>query len=99
VDADLSPVAASEAGFGDIATLFGESASRVVVSVENSRTAELLTLAAREGVPATAIGRVGGDRIRMSIAGRRVLDEPLAEIEQVWSTVIDRYFERAAAIA
>ena len=98
-DADLSPVPAGAAGFGDIATLFGESASRVVVSVGRDRTAELEARAAKEGVAAAVIGRVGGDRVRVAIAGRRVIDETLADAERLWSTAIDRYFESARAIA
>jgi phosphoribosylformylglycinamidine synthase len=98
-DADLSPVPAGAAGFGDIATLFGESASRVVVSVGRDRTAELEARAAKEGIAAAVIGRVGGDRVRVAIAGRRVIDEALADAERLWSTAIDRYFESARAIA
>jgi phosphoribosylformylglycinamidine synthase len=98
-DADLSPVPAGAAGFGDIATLFGESASRVVVSVGRDRTAELEARAAKEGIAAAVIGRVGGDRVRVAIAGRRVIDEVLADAERLWSTAIDRYFESARAIA
>jgi phosphoribosylformylglycinamidine synthase len=57
-------------GFGDVATLFGESASRAIVSVEATRAAEFLALASAGGVPAAAIGRVGGDRIRIAVDGR-----------------------------
>ena len=97
-DADIAAVPA-DAAFGDIATLFGESASRVVVSVAPTRTAALVALAFAAGVPATTIGRVGGDRIRISIAGRRVIDEPLRDAERTWATAIDRYFEPKRAIA
>ena len=97
-DTDVAAVAA-EGAFGDIATLFGESASRVVVSVAANRTAEMVALAAAAGVPATAIGRVGGDRIRISVEGRRLIDEPLHEAERIWSTAIDNYFEPTRAIA
>jgi phosphoribosylformylglycinamidine synthase subunit PurL len=96
-DVDVEAVPASAAPFGDIATLFGESASRVVVSVAPERLDELVALGTREGVPATVIGRVGGDRIRISIEGRAVVDEPLATAEQVWATAIGRYFEGSRA--
>ncbi len=95
---DLQAVA-STAGFGDIATLFSESASRVVVSVAPGREAELLSLAAREQVPARRIGVVGGNRIQMAIDGRMVIDEALADVERAWNTAIERYFEPARAIA
>jgi phosphoribosylformylglycinamidine synthase len=98
-EVDIPAVDLDTDGWGDVATLYGESASRAVVSVTVSRTAEFLALAASEGVPAAVIGRVGGDRIRVSIAGRPVLDEPLADAERIWSTAIDRFFESTRAIA
>ena len=39
---------------------FGESASRVIVSVEESRAADVLARAVAAGVPAALIGRTGG---------------------------------------
>jgi phosphoribosylformylglycinamidine synthase len=95
----VAPVASEAADFGDIATLFAESAARVVISTSPGHTAELLALAAREHVPATVIGQVGGDRIRASIGGRLVLDEPFADVERLWATAIDRYFEDVRAVA
>jgi len=98
-DVDVPAVDAAVAAFADTATLFGESASRVVVSVESGRTVELETLAREAGVPVAVIGRVGGSRIRVAIAGRRVLDEPLADVERLWSGAIGQYFESQRAIA
>ncbi|HTM03349.1 MAG TPA: phosphoribosylformylglycinamidine synthase subunit PurL [Vicinamibacterales bacterium] len=89
-----------EAGhFGDVVTLFGESASRVVVSVRAQQAAELLALARKAGVPAAAIGTVGGGAVRMSIDGRSVIDAPLVELEHLWSTSIESFFEKQRAIA
>ena len=96
---EMPGVASVTPGLGDIATLFSESASRVIVSVAAGREADLLGLAAREGVSARRIGLVGDSRIRVAIDGRRVLDEPLHEAEQTWATAIERYFEPARAIA
>jgi phosphoribosylformylglycinamidine synthase subunit PurL len=95
-DVDVAAVAPGTPAFRDIATLFGESASRVVVSVAPERVDELLSLAQREHVPGAVIGRVGGDRLRISIEGRLVLDEPLAEAQRVWATSIERYFGAGA---
>jgi phosphoribosylformylglycinamidine synthase subunit PurL len=83
----------------DVATVFGESASRVVVSAAPDRAHELLALASSAGVPAAVIGRVGGNAIRIAVAGRIVIDEALSMAEQIWSTAIDRYFEPRKAIA
>jgi len=99
VEADLAAVPGASGAYEDISTLFSESASRVVVSVAPGRVDELLALAAGAGVPAAAIGLVGGDRIRMSVDGRRVIDEPRAAAEEIWSTAIEECFERRRAIA
>jgi phosphoribosylformylglycinamidine synthase len=98
-EVDVAPVETALPVFGDIATLFGESATRVVVSVSATRTAELVALANTHGVTATAIGLVGGDRIRIAIGGRSVIDAPLADAERIWATTIDRHLESRRAIA
>ena len=96
--ADIPEVAA-HAGFGDVAALFGESASRVIVSVDAGRTAEVQALARDAGVPAAVVGRVGGDRIRIALDGRVVLDELVTDVEPLWSNAIGGYFESKRAVA
>jgi phosphoribosylformylglycinamidine synthase len=83
----------------DVMTLFGEAASRAVVSVEPQYASELLRRAANAGVPAVEIGRVGGDRIRLSVDGRVAIDESLRDVERMWSTTIENFFERSRAVA
>jgi len=96
---DVPAVAASETAFSAIATLFGESASRVVVSVAAARADELAGLATAAGVPVAVIGRVGGERIRIAIDGDIVIDDSLAEAEDVWANAIGRWFGRPRAVA
>jgi len=96
-EADLPLVETAIPGFLDVSALFAESASRVVVSVAANRVAELQALAAEAGVPATVVGRVGGDRIRVAVAGRGVLDESLVAAERLWSCAIGNYFESRQA--
>jgi phosphoribosylformylglycinamidine (FGAM) synthase-like enzyme len=98
VEIDVQGVAAAP-GWRDVATLFGESASRAVVAVSPEHVDQLLAMAASVNLPAARIGVVGGDRIRVSIEGERVLDEPLAASELIWSTAIEEYFERRRAVA
>jgi phosphoribosylformylglycinamidine synthase len=80
-----------------IAALFGESASRAVVSVSAAHLAPLLTLAADLGVPAQAIGRTGGSRITMTVAGSAGIDTTVAEAEHLWANALGGYFVRATA--
>jgi phosphoribosylformylglycinamidine synthase len=98
-ESDVPPVDVEAASYAEVAALFNESASRVVVSASANRADELLTLARREGVAAALIGRVGGTRIQLRLSGRIVIDEALADTERIWSMAIDRFFERQQAIA
>jgi phosphoribosylformylglycinamidine synthase len=97
--ADVTAVDVPVAAFGDIASLFGESPSRVIVSVDRIRTAELEALATENRVPVAVIGRVGGGRIRIAVNGRDVINEPLADVERLWSGAIGAFFESQRAIA
>src|SRR5438067_2410263 len=79
------------------AALFGESASRVVVSAAPDRTADVLARAAAVGVTARVIGRVGGSVLRVAVAGETAIDLSIDEAERVWSTTIEAYFARRVA--
>jgi len=79
------------------AALFGESASRVVVSVVPDELTAVLQHAAKAGVPARVLGETGGNRLRMAIAGTIVIDESVHEAEHIWSTALDRYFVKRVA--
>jgi phosphoribosylformylglycinamidine synthase len=79
------------------ATLFGESASVAVVSVRPDDCATLLQLAAASRVPAEVIGRTGGSRLLMRVAGQPAIDCTVAEAEHIWSTSIERCFAGRAA--
>ena len=81
----------------DAATLFGESASRAVVSVRSEDREAFLALARQAGVPAQVIGRSGGSRLLLRIDGRTVIDCAVSEAEQAWSTTIEKYFARRVA--
>ena len=102
VGADVTvPLAGpDESGRDDVAmaaTLFGETASRVVVSVADSRTSQFLERAAAASVPARVIGRTGGSRFRLSVSETPAIDCLVAEIEQVWANGLAGYFGGQAA--
>jgi phosphoribosylformylglycinamidine synthase II len=80
-----------------IQTLFGESASRAVVSVSAGRRKQLVALATEAGVPAAVIGRTGGSRIRIAVGGVAAIDCSVSEAEQIWSSALARYFAGRAA--
>jgi phosphoribosylformylglycinamidine synthase subunit PurL len=80
-----------------VSALFGESASRAVVSVTAANLQALLQLAAELGVPARSIGQTGGEQMVMTVAGSPAIDCPVAEAEQVWSHALGRHFGGRAA--
>ena len=86
---------------GDIdlvsATLFGESASRVVVSVDPGETAAVLAAAAEAGVTAARVGATGGSVIRIAIAGSVIIDCPVHEAESRWANSLPAIMAGRAA--
>jgi phosphoribosylformylglycinamidine synthase len=92
LEVDVPAVASGVAG-----TLFGESASRAVVTVRPNDRQALLAMAAAIGVPALAIGRTGGPAIRIAVGGELAIECPLAEAEQIWKTSLEQHFAGRAA--
>jgi len=90
---DLNSIASGDDRFDLVATLFAESASRVVVSVAADRVAELLTLAGGAAVPVTRLGEVGGTAIRIAIDGVPALEVPVSDAERIWSTALESLFD------
>jgi phosphoribosylformylglycinamidine synthase subunit PurL len=88
---------ARDAGVNTAAALFGESASRVVVSAVPSDVTRVLELAAAANVPARVIGQTGGNRLRFAVGGEIVIDQSVDEAERAWSTAIDQYFAKRVA--
>ena len=81
----------------DAAALFGESASRVVVSAAPERVAEITARAVEGGVPVRVLGNSGGPQLRISIDSRIAVDVEIAHAEEAWSSTISRYFVRRVA--
>jgi phosphoribosylformylglycinamidine synthase len=97
LEADIRAAGVSPASWIDIVTLFGEAPSRVVVSAAEGELGRLQRLAAEWGVPARAIGRTGGARLRIRVDGRPVVDVAVGEAEAIWSTALERYFHQRVA--
>ena len=74
------------------ALLFGESQSRIVVTVRKGDAASLLGLAAKRGVPASVIGTTGGPDIRIEHNGRTVVDLSVAEARHIWMNALPAFF-------
>ncbi len=74
----------SASGLRPEANLFGESASRAVVSCLDQHRSALLALAGEMGVPAQEIGETGGDRICIAPG----VDVALSEAHDVWTRTL-----------
>jgi phosphoribosylformylglycinamidine synthase len=97
-DVALDPVSvARDPRLNQAAALFGESASRVVVSASADRVDDVLARAAAQRVPAQVIGKTGGRQLRVSVAGELAIDVPVGELERIWTSAIERHFIRRVA--
>jgi phosphoribosylformylglycinamidine synthase len=95
VEANL-PLAGDAGPHQVAATLFGESASRIIVSVSPEHVDAVLEAARSIAVPAAVIGQTGGDRIRLTVAGAVAIDSPVIEAERAWQSAIERYMTQRA---
>jgi phosphoribosylformylglycinamidine synthase subunit PurL len=79
------------------AALFGESASRVIVSATAAAAVAVMDRAAAARVPARIVGRTGGPRLSVAVAGEAAIDVSIDEAERVWSTAIEKRFTKRMA--
>jgi phosphoribosylformylglycinamidine synthase subunit PurL len=97
-DVSIGRVAVAEAETINLAAaLFGESASRVVVSAAPETVSEVVKKAADAGVPARIIGRTGGRSLCIAVGGSVVVDVTLADAERAWSDALQKYFVKRVA--
>jgi len=68
------------------ALLFGESQSRIVVTVSKKDLQEFKGIAENCKAPVTVIGRVGGERLSIN----NLIDLPVQDMEKAWSEAIPR---------
>lgn len=76
------------------AVLFGESQSRVVISVKPSQRQAVLDHAKSFGVPADVIGRVSGERLVISVRHEGteecLIDQPVSGLLDRWAYALER---------
>jgi phosphoribosylformylglycinamidine (FGAM) synthase-like enzyme len=77
------------ADVNDAAALFGESASRVVLSATPDNVAGILAHAAAASVPARVVGKTGGNRLRVAVDNRVTIDLAVDDAERAWSSAIE----------
>lgn len=72
------------------AFLFGESQSRILVTVSEHHLPALHTLLDRHGVPRTVLGSVTGDSYTVRVGGRALIDVRTRELKEKWTQAISR---------
>jgi phosphoribosylformylglycinamidine synthase len=90
---DLGCVVDLEAGLRPDALLFGESQSRIAVSLRPADLDRLLELARERKVRAAAIGKVYGESIVLSQAGKKLVDVTVREAFKAWKNAIPDLFK------
>jgi phosphoribosylformylglycinamidine synthase len=79
--------------------LFGESQSRVILSVKPDKVDRVLNRAWDSGIPAKKIGTVGGDRLVIVVEEGRWneecrIDLPIDQLHDCWAFSIERLLEQ-----
>ena len=77
--------------------LFSSASRQAAPSSPSIPKAEAAVRASAEqsGVPFAVIGKVGGDRLAISVGGKKLVDEPVSALRDLWSTAFARALESA----
>ena len=95
IQGEVGAAISLEPGVRPSALLFGESAGRVIVTYTPEALAAVAGAAKKAGVPLARIGRVGGDRLQISIGDRPCINEAVAALAEVWKTSFAASIEAA----
>lgn len=82
--AEIAPL--KKGSWGDLALLFAETQSRIIVTVKESDLQSLLKAARLKKVPVKMIGTVGGASLKIEGA----IDLPVKDLEEAWSTGFEK---------
>jgi phosphoribosylformylglycinamidine synthase len=70
--------------------LFGEDASRVVISCDRDNFARIEQVALKYGIAAELIGETASERIEIKLDGRVVVSATVAELRQVYEGALEK---------
>lgn len=73
------------------ALLFGESQSRIIITVNPERVKDLNEVARKMMTPFTVIGKVSGERLVIRHKTATVIDLPVSRMADVWKRAIPAY--------
>ncbi len=69
--------------------LFGEDASRILISCDQNHVAGIQQVARKHGVTADIIGETIADRLEISLDGKLLISAPVAELSGVYEGALD----------
>jgi len=81
------------------AALFAESPSRIIVSLSESALEEVTAVANRTGAPFQVIGRIAGERLRISHNNQEVINATVSELQEIWSNGLSNKLQAEAMAA
>jgi len=70
--------------------LFGEDASRIVVSCDPAQLGKVREIAVKYGIAADHIGETSPGVLEIAIGGKTVASAPVSELKQAWASALER---------
>jgi phosphoribosylformylglycinamidine synthase len=72
----------------DELALFGEEASRVVISCDPAKTPDIKKIAGNHAITAEILGQTRKDKLEIRRAGKNLLNASVSELKKVWSDAL-----------
>jgi len=70
--------------------LFGEDASRVVLSCDPSKLSRIQQVAGEYGLFADVLGETGGDRVEITLDGNAAVSAIIAELGEAYESALEK---------
>jgi phosphoribosylformylglycinamidine (FGAM) synthase-like enzyme len=80
----------SSSGLSPELALFGESATRIVISCDPNKTSAIKQIAVESGLAADLLGQTNGNNLEISVDGKKVISARVSELREVWATALER---------
>jgi phosphoribosylformylglycinamidine synthase len=76
------------------ALLFGESPSRIIISLKPEHVSEVKNIAQKAGVVCAVIGEVGGNELSVAFDGESLIKAAVASLEEAWRGALSSHLDR-----
>jgi len=79
--------------------LFGEDASRVIVSCDPAQVGRIQQIAEEHGIFADSLGETGSERVEISIGGRPQVSASVEELRASYEGALEKALRTEAKVA